>query len=98
MSSQILVVAELHDGHVRKSTHSAITFARNAGLPFSILVVGANAKAAAAEVTTYGAAKVLAAEDAKLASPVCELVAPTIAQVAKSGGFDVIAITASSFG
>ena len=98
MSSQILVVAELHDGHVRKSPHSAITFARNTKLPFSILVVGANAKAAAAEVTGYGAAKVIAAEDAKLANPVCELVAPTVAQVAKNGGFDVIAMTARSFG
>src|SRR5580704_9607563 len=96
--SQILVVAELHEGHVRKSTHSAITFARNAGLPFAILVVGATAKAAAAELTGYGATKVLAAEDAKLANPVCELIAPTIAAVAKGGGFDVIAITASSFG
>jgi electron transfer flavoprotein alpha subunit len=98
MSTQILVVAELHEGHVRKSTHSAITFARNAGLPFAILVVGANAKTAAAELTGYGAAKVLAAEDAKLTNPVCELVAPTVAQVAKAGGYDVVAITASSFG
>jgi electron transfer flavoprotein alpha subunit len=98
MSTQILVVAELHDGHVRKSTHSAITFAKAAGLPFAILVVGANAKAAAAEVTGYGATKVLAAEDARLANPVCEAVAPTIAQVAKAGGYDVVAITASSFG
>ena len=97
MSSQVLVVAELHEGHVRKSTHSAITFARNTGLPFAILVIGANAKAAAAEVTGYGAAKVLAAEDARLANPVCELLAPTIAQVAKSG-YDVVAMTASSFG
>jgi electron transfer flavoprotein alpha subunit len=97
MSSQVLVVAELHEGHVRKSTHSAITFARNTGLPFAILVIGANAKAAAAEVTGYGATKVLAAEDPKLANPVCELLAPTIAQVAKSG-YDVVAITASSFG
>jgi electron transfer flavoprotein alpha subunit len=97
MSSQVLVVAELHEGNVRKSTHSAITFARNTGLPFAILVIGANAKAAAAEVTGYGATKVLAAEDAKLANPVCELLAPTIAQVAKSG-YDVVAITASSFG
>src|SRR5580704_19626818 len=98
MSTQILVVAELHEGHVRKSTHSAITFAKAAGLPFAILVIGANAKAAAAEVTGYGATKILAAEDAKLANPVCELVAPTIAAVAKSGGYDVVAITASSFG
>ena len=98
MSTQILVVAELHEGHVRKSTHSAITFARAAGLPFAILVLGSNAKAAAAEVTGYGAAKVLAAEDARLANPVCEAIAPTVAQVAKSGGYDVVAMTASSFG
>jgi electron transfer flavoprotein alpha subunit len=98
MATKILVVAELHDGHVRKSTHSAITFARNAGLPFTILVAGANAKAAANELTGFGAAKVLAAEDAALAQPVAERFAPTIAAVAKSGGFDVVAITASSFG
>src|SRR5580704_8300211 len=96
--SQILVVAELHEGHVRKSTHSAITFAKSAGLPFAILVVGGNAKTAAAEVTGYGASKVLAAEDARLANPVCELIAPTVAQVAKAGGYDVVATTASSFG
>jgi electron transfer flavoprotein alpha subunit len=96
--SQVLVVAELHDGHVRKSTHSAIAFARSTGLPFTLLVAGANAKAAAAELVAYGAAKVLAAEDARLANPLAEVIAPTIAEVAKSGGFDVVAITASSFG
>src|SRR3954471_12469623 len=96
--SNILVVAELHDGHIRKSTHSAITFARNAGAPFSILVIGAGAAGKAAEVAAYGAAKVLVADDASLANPVCERLAPTIAAVAKSGGFDVVAMTASSFG
>jgi electron transfer flavoprotein alpha subunit len=98
MSTQILVVAELHDGHVRKSTHSAITFAKATGLPFAILVVGSTAKAAAAELTGFGATKIIAAEDPRLANPVCEAVAPTIAAVAKSGGYDVVAITASSFG
>jgi electron transfer flavoprotein alpha subunit len=98
MSTQILVVAELHEGHVRKSTHSAITFARNAGLPFAILVVGTGAKAAAAEITGYGAAKVLVADDAKIPHAVCENVAPTVAQVAKAGGYGVVAFTASSFG
>src|SRR5437763_17018934 len=96
--SNILVIAELHDGHVRKSTHSAITFARNAGAPFSILVIGAGAKNVAAEVATYGAAKVLVADDASLNAQVAERFAPTIAAVIKSGGFDVVAITASSFG
>jgi electron transfer flavoprotein alpha subunit len=42
----ILVIAELVDGKVRKSTHSAINFARQAGAPFSILVLGASAKGA----------------------------------------------------
>ena len=96
--STILVVAELHDGHVRKSTHSAITFARNAGAPFSILVIGQGAQSVAAEVATYGAAKVLVADDASFVGQVAERFAPTIAATAKAGGFDVVAITASSFG
>ncbi len=96
--SNVLVIAELHDGHVRKSTHSAIAFAKQTGLPFAILVLGQGAKAAAAEVTTYGAAKVIVVDDAYLANQVAERFAPTIAEVAKKGGFDVIAVSASSFG
>jgi electron transfer flavoprotein alpha subunit len=93
----ILVIAEMLEGKVRKSTHSAITFARNAGGTFSILVLGQGAKAAAAEVTGFGAQKVLVCDDASFANPVAERFAPTIAAVAKNG-FDVIAVTASSFG
>ncbi|MFO0667022.1 MAG: electron transfer flavoprotein subunit alpha/FixB family protein [Polyangiaceae bacterium] len=93
-----LIVAELLEGKVRKSTHSAITFAKNAGRPFSILVIGAGAKGAAAEVTGFGAEKVLVCDDASIVGHVCELHAPTIAAVAQSGGFDVVAVTASSFG
>ena len=93
-----LVIAEMLDGKVRKSTHSAITFARNVGAPFTILVMGQGAKAAAAEVATFGAAKVIAVDDAYLANQVAERFAPTIATVAKSGGFDVVVVTASSFG
>ena len=96
--SNILLIAELHDGHVRKSTHSAITFARQTGIPFTILVLGQGAKAAAAEVTAFGAAKVIAVDDAYLASPLAERFAPTVAEIAKSGGFDILATTASSFG
>ncbi len=96
--SNVLVIAELADGKVRKSTHSAITFAKQVGGAFSILVIGANAKAAAAEVTGFGAAKVLAAEGADLAQPLAERLAPTVADVAKGGGFDVLVVTASSFG
>ena len=96
--SNTLVVAELHDGKIRKSTLSSITFARQLGAPFTVLVLGAGAKAAAAEVASFGAAKLLAAEDASLASYVCERFAPTIAAVATAGGFDTVVVTASSYG
>jgi electron transfer flavoprotein alpha subunit len=91
-----LVIAELQDGKVRKATHSAIAFARQVGGTFSIVVVGATAKAAAADLTGFGAAKVLAVEDPSLAHPLAERFAPSIAAIAKD--FDVVAVTASSFG
>jgi len=96
--ANILVVAEMHEGSVRKSTHSSITFARQAGAPFSVLVLGKGAKAAAAGVTGFGAAKVITVDDAYLEHPVAERFAPTIAEVAKKGGFDVVVVTASSYG
>ncbi len=95
--ANVLVIAEMLDGKVRKSTHSAITFARNTGAPFSILVIGPGAAAAAPEVAGFGAAKVLVADDASFAGQVCERIAPTVAQVAKTG-FDIVVVTASSFG
>ncbi len=97
--ANVLVVAELtEDGSVRKTTHSAIAFAKSAsgGGSFSILCLGAKAKAGAAELTGFGAAKVLACEDASLANYLAETYAPTVAEVGK--GFDVLVATASSFG
>ncbi len=99
--ADILVVAELTaDGKVRKTTHSAITLAKQAqpalGGSFSILVLGAHAKAAAAELTGYGAAKIFACEDSSLANYVAEQYAPTVAAVGK--GFGLIVACASSFG
>jgi len=96
--SNVLVIAELHDGHVRKSTHSALAFAKQTGHPFTILVLGHGAKAAASEVAAFGAAKILACDDPYLANVVAERFAPTIAEVARGGGFDILVVTASSFG
>jgi electron transfer flavoprotein alpha subunit len=99
--ADVLVVAELtEEGKVRKTTHSAITFAKQAlealGGSFSILVLGSNAKAAAQELSGFGAAKLLACEDAALKNYVAELYAPTVAEVSKS--FGLVVATASSFG
>ena len=93
-----LVVAELFEGKIKKTTHSAISFAKQVGAPFSILVVGAGAKAAAADVTAFGAKSVLVADDAGLANYVAERFAPTVTAAAKAGGFGVVVTTASSFG
>jgi len=93
-----LVVAELLEGKIKKTTHSAITFAKAVGQPFSILVIGAGAKAAAAELAGFGAKSLLVADDASLASYVAERFAPTVIEVAKSGGFGIVVATASSYG
>lgn len=96
----VLVVAELGEGKVKKTTHSAIAFARTVaqgtGGSFSILLVGKGAAAAAAEVAAFGADKLLTTDDASLADYVAEKFVPTVAEAAK--GFDVIVATASSFG
>ena len=99
--ANILVVAELAEGKVKKTTHSAITFAREAasgtGGSFSILVIGAGAKGAAAELSGFGAAKLIVADDASLGNYLAELFTPTVVAVAKQG-FDVVVGAASSFG
>jgi electron transfer flavoprotein alpha subunit len=98
--SKILVVAELSAEAVRKTTHSAITFARKAsqgGGSFSILVVGAGgSQGAARELAGFGAAEVLVCEDASLGNYLAERYAPVVANAAK--GFDVVVAAASSYG
>ncbi|NUO52240.1 MAG: electron transfer flavoprotein subunit alpha/FixB family protein [Polyangiaceae bacterium] len=99
--ASVLVVAEIGEGKVKKTTHSAITCAQKivaaAGGTFSILVIGGGAAGAAAELEGFGAAKLIVADDASLANYLAEKYAPTIADVAK-GGFTHVVATASSYG
>jgi electron transfer flavoprotein alpha subunit len=98
-SQQILVVAEMLDGSVRKTTWSAVTFARQvAGSTgaWDLLVLGEGASAAAAQVNRLGARKVLAGDIA--GGYVAERYAPTVAQVAQQGGYRVVVSTASTYG
>jgi electron transfer flavoprotein alpha subunit len=96
----ILVVAELAEGKVRKATLSAVAFARSAaaalGCDFDILVMGHNAPAAAADMTGFGAARVLVADTPGASGYVCEQVAPTVAEVGKT--YSVLVATATAFG
>ena len=93
-----LVIAELFEGTVRKSTASAIAFARQLGAPFAIVAIGGGAASAATELTSFGAQKVLAVDDPSLAHYVAERFAPTIAKLVQDGGWDTVALTASTFG
>ena len=98
--ADVLVVGEVAEGKLKKTTHSAITFAQKAaatlGGSFSILVIGAGASKAAAEAQGFGAAKILVVEDASLANYVAERYSPTVAAVAKN--FAVVVGTASTYG
>lgn len=99
--SNVLVIAEVEAGKVRKATFSAVAFAREVsrnGGSFAILLAGAGTQGLAAELTGYGASKVIVVDSPELKEQVCERFAPTIAAVAKAGNFDVVVATASSFG
>lgn len=94
---KILVIAEVQEGKVRPATFSAITFARRAGGAFSILVVGgADAGSAAAELRSYGATEVLVCAEASLKDYLAEKYAPTVVEA--STGYGLLVATATSFG
>src|SRR5688572_16781078 len=96
--TDVLVVAELLEGKARKTTHSAITAAKQiaAGGAVDILAIGEGAAAAAAELTGFGARKVLKAEIA--GGYVGEKYKATVAEVAQKGGYKVVVATASAYG
>ena len=94
--TDVLVVAELADGKARKSTLSAVAFAKAIEADFDILVIGAGAAGAAAELTGFGAGKVLSAEiDGGYTA---EAYTPTVSEVADDGDYDVLVACATSYG
>lgn len=98
--TDVLVVSELIDGGLRKNTLTAVTLAKQiaggTGGAFDILAIGAGAKNATAELAKYGARKVLLAEVG--GGYLAEKYAPTVAEVAKKGGYGVVTACASTYG
>jgi len=96
--TDVLVVAELMDGGLRKTTLNAITAARaiaqGTGGAFDVLAIGEGSKKAAGEVAAYGARKILASEIA--GGYRAEAYAATVAAAAKNYG--VVLTTASTYG
>jgi electron transfer flavoprotein alpha subunit len=102
MMSNVLVIAQIFEGDVKRSTHSAVTFAKDAagflGGGYSIMALGDNLANASGTLTALGADKVYLAEGAGLDNGLAEQWAPTIEQVVKAGGFKVVVSPASSIG
>jgi electron transfer flavoprotein alpha subunit len=96
--TDVLVVAELIDGGLRKTTNSAITAARTiaqaTGGAFDILAIGTGAKNGASQAAGFGARKVLTTEIS--GGYRAEAYAATVAAAGK--GYAVIVATASTYG
>lgn len=97
--TDVLVVAELIDGGMRKTTLSAVslaaTVAKATGGAFDVLAIGEGAKNAAATLAKFGARKVFTAEIG--GGYFAEKYVGTVAEVAKKG-YGVVTATASTYG
>jgi electron transfer flavoprotein alpha subunit len=100
MSMHALVIAEIEDGALKRSTLSAISFVKTVlpalGGSFSLLLLGSGLEAATRELERFGAARLLICDDPSLAQYTAEHFAPTVASAAQD--FGLVVATASSFG
>jgi electron transfer flavoprotein alpha subunit len=98
--TDVLVVAELMGGELRRNTLVGITLARQVasgtGGAFDVLAIGEGSAKAAGQLAGYGARKVLSAEVA--GGYIAEKYAATVAATAKSGGYGVVTTVASTYG
>jgi len=98
--ADILVVAEILEGDLRKNTLSAVRFAADAasatGGAYDIVVVGDGADAAADTAAKYGARKVLKAQVE--GGYAAEKIAATVAKAAQDGGYKIVTATAGTTG
>ncbi|MEM1418599.1 MAG: electron transfer flavoprotein subunit alpha/FixB family protein, partial [Myxococcota bacterium] len=98
--TDVLIVAELVEGAARKTTLSAITFARQVTEAtdgaFDVLVIGEGAEDAAEGLTGYGARTLLTADIE--GGYTAEAYAPTVAEVTKENEYGVLVACASTYG
>ncbi len=98
----VLVIAHIQDGEVKKSTNCAVTFASTVasfvGGTYSVMALGDSLGGVAESLGKLGAEKVLLAEAEGLDQQLPERWAPVIEQVVKQGGFQVVVSPATSTG
>ncbi|MFH1953030.1 MAG: electron transfer flavoprotein subunit alpha/FixB family protein [Pseudomonadota bacterium] len=99
---KVLVVAQILDGEVKKSTNSAVTFAARAasfiGGTYSILALGDDLTVQTSYLAHLGADRVLLAEAPGLDHTLAERWVPVIEQVVRSGGYKLVVSPSSSTG
>jgi len=100
--SNVLVIAQIQDGEVKKATNSTVTFAskvaNHLGGSYSIMALGDNLSAQSETLASLGAQKVYLAEGTGLDNALTEQWTPIIEKVVKDGGFKMIVSPASSTG
>ncbi len=99
--ANILVIAEHDGGELKLATLAAVAFASRVvpqiGGAFDILVIGENVAGTAAALRDYGAASVLVADHPQLKSPVADIYAHVIANLARQRGTMMVVAAASTF-
>ncbi len=100
--SNVLIIAQVMDGEVKRATNSAVTFAKKAasilGGSYSIMALGNDLTKSVDVLSKLGATKLYLAEGTGLSNGLPEQWAPTIEQVVKAGGFSLVVSPASSIG
>ncbi len=98
----VLVIAQILDGEVKKSTNCTVTFAANVasslGGAYSVMALGDDLSGQKDALSKLGADKVIAAEGAGLDQGLAEAWCPIIEQVVKAGGYQVVVSPTSSTG
>ncbi|MFB6263194.1 MAG: electron transfer flavoprotein subunit alpha/FixB family protein [Bradymonadaceae bacterium] len=100
--SDVLVVAEIQAGEIRKATYSVLTFGREAaeatGGDLHLLVLSDDPEPYADELAAYGADRVWTVAHEDLESYVAETYAPVVAEVAAEIDAEIVAAASSAQG
>src|SRR6478735_898590 len=98
----VLLVAEVFQGQLRKATFNAVTFAKQAqqavGGELHILVVGKGVEAAAKQLTAFGANQVWFADHDKLEHQIASAHVQVIAAAAKQVNAEIVCAAATAGG
>ena len=100
--SSVCIIAEHQDGKPKKSTLSAITFGRQAaekiGAELCLIVIGNAVSGVADELKSYGASKIVLADDPGLENYTAETWSFAAAQAAKSCGAGIVGMSSGTTG